>query len=98
MADFTKAGLDRGDIEAELKNLITSARSTFRAYLLCMEDLTPEEIKADYEMYLSEYENRVKPKVQQALDYKEEKITRLAQEYERLYVEFLKTLEEKIFC
>ncbi len=96
MADFTKAGMDRGDIEAELKNLITSANITIKSYLISIDDLTPEEISYDYEAYLYEYKTKVKPKVTQALEYEEENIKQLAYQYEKIYLEFLRTLEEII--
>ncbi len=96
MADFTKAGMDKGDIEMQLRNLITSAKVTFQSYLASLDDLTCEELSHDYKTYLSDYKSVVKPKVAQALELEEENVKLLAYEYEKIYLEFLKLLEEVI--
>lgn len=95
MSDFTKAGLDRGDIEAEIKNLLISAKSVLGAYVAVLDELTQEEIRSDYEMYVAEYKENVEPKVRQALKFGGN-ASNMAKELESLYIEFFRTLEERL--
>ncbi|MFN3599341.1 MAG: hypothetical protein ACK4VK_06370, partial [Aquificaceae bacterium] len=85
MGDFTKAGLDKGDLKKELEHVLTSAKFIYKSYLVSMEDLTQEELKYDLLEY-KDYVNRVvMPLVKRAEVSRNKKLINMAYEIRYTY-------------
>lgn len=95
-ADFTKAGKDRGDIEAELKNMIISTKVNFSAYLANIEDLTKQELESDLIEYTNQLSVYIIPMVKRAEATGDSKIIKMAQELRELHEELMNKIKERI--
>ncbi|RMA97522.1 hypothetical protein [Hydrogenothermus marinus] len=85
MADFTKAGSDRGDFEKQLKHHLISANYTYHAYMANIDDLTEEELKADLEEYLDQISMEIIPLIKMAESLEEEKFIEKALKIKEIY-------------
>lgn len=74
MADFTKAGTDRGDLEKELNHILISTKITYHSYLANIDDLTKEELEFDLREYQRQLATSILPLVKKQ---REQKVQRL---------------------
>ncbi|WP_297890046.1 hypothetical protein [Sulfurihydrogenibium sp.] len=95
-ADFTKAGKDRGDIEAELKNMIISAKVNISAYLTNIEDLTKEELESDLTEYTNQLSRYIIPIVKRAESTGDVKLIKMAHELRELHENLMNQIKERI--
>lgn len=96
MADFTKAGLDKGDIYKELEHTLVSAKMIYRTYSISVEDLTEEELKADLEEYTDQLNRVILPLVKRAEETKDSKLVNLAYELRYTYEKLLELIQQKL--
>ncbi len=96
MADFRKAGLDRGDIKAELKHLLISARIRKEEYANLIDELELDELEFDLREYKYILENEVMPLFERAMSTGVRNIVELAQEVRDTYDEIIRMIEEKL--
>ncbi len=96
MGDFRKAGLDRGDIRAELKNFLIAIKIRREEYLNLIDELEPDELEYDLREYKEYYEKQVKPVYEQALSIGVESLVRLAEEVKSVYDEIIGMIESKL--
>lgn len=96
MADFRKAGLDRGDIRAELKNFLISAKIKREEYINIIDELEPEELEYDLQEYRTTFEREVKPLYETAMSIGVGSLIELAQEVKNVYDEIISMIEEKL--
>jgi hypothetical protein len=96
MADFRKAGLDRGDIGAELKNLLISIKVRKEEYLNIIDELEPEELEYDLLEYRETFNREVKPLYEQAHSIGVKSLVNLAEEVKRTYDELIEAIERKL--
>ncbi|MEN3034030.1 MAG: hypothetical protein ABDH18_03475 [Aquificaceae bacterium] len=96
MADFTKAGLDRGNIEQELKNTLTSIKMLIRACQATVDELTEEEIEYDLKQYELMHEREILPLLKRAKAEKTKSILELSKELESSFETLLKILRDKL--
>ncbi len=96
MGDFTKAGLDKGDIEKELEHTLTSARMLYRTYLLTIEDYSSEELLADLKEYTHQLETSILPLVRRAEATKVPKLVDMAYEIRYTYEKIIEVIREHL--
>ncbi len=96
MADFRKAGLDRGDIRAELKNFLLSIRIRKEEYMNIIDELEPEELEYDLREYKEYFEKQVKPLYEQAHAVGVKSLIDLAEEVKGVYDEIIELIEKKL--
>ncbi|SHK30978.1 hypothetical protein [Thermocrinis minervae] len=96
MKGFTQAGKDKGDLEKELENLIVSIKTTIRMYSASIEDLTEEELRCDLEEYQRQYKEQVKPIVDRAFLTRNEKLMKMAKEYENLHLKLIELIKQRL--
>ncbi|MCS7084055.1 MAG: hypothetical protein NZL90_03610 [Aquificaceae bacterium] len=96
MADFTKAGLDRGNIEQELKNTLTSIKMLIRACKATIEDLTPEEIEFDLKQYELLYEREISPLLKRAKEDERKIVSQLSEELQSSFEMLIGILKDGI--
>ncbi|RMH79353.1 MAG: hypothetical protein D6674_08125 [Acidobacteria bacterium] len=96
MADFTKAGLDKGDIEKELEHSLISARMLYKSYLASLEDLTQEELRADLEEYKDQLNRSVMPLVRRAEALGIAKLVNMAYEIRYTYEKLINLIEGRL--
>ena len=94
--DFTKAGKDRGDIEAELKNMIISAKVNYNAYITNIDDLSKEELESDLLEYTNQLSRYIIPVVKRAESTQDPKIIKMAHELRDLYEELMNAIKKKL--
>jgi hypothetical protein len=95
-ADFTKAGKDRGDIEAELKNMIISAKVNYTAYLANIDDLSKEELESDLLEYTNQLSRYIIPIIKRAESTGEQKLIKMAHELRELHENLMNQIKGKI--
>ncbi len=96
MADFTKAGSDKGDIEKQLKHLLISANLTYHSYMAVIEDLTKEELEGDLREYVEQYTLEILPMVKKVEAEENQKLIDRANEIKKVYENLIKAIKEKI--
>ncbi len=96
MADFRKAGIDRGDIEAELRNLLISAKIKREEYLNMIEELEKEELEYDLAEYRDYYNKEIEPILERAETEMDDYILKMAQELKFIYLSIIKEIESKL--
>ncbi|EDP74898.1 hypothetical protein [Hydrogenivirga sp. 128-5-R1-1] len=96
MADFRKAGLDRGDIRAELKNFLLSIRIRREEYMNIIDELEPDELEYDLREYREYFEKQVKPLYEQAHAVGVKSLIELAEEVKGVYDEIIELIEKKL--
>lgn len=96
MGDFTKAGLDKGDIEKELEHTLTSAKLFYRTYTVNIDDYTSEELSADIKEYQYQLENTVIPLVKRAEATKNSKLIDMAYEIRYTYEKLIYAIKLKL--
>ena len=96
MADFRNAGLDRGDIRAELKNFLISIKIRREEYMNIIDELEPDELEFDLREYKEYYEKQVKPIYEQAMSVGVGSLVELAQEVKGIYDEIIEMIEKKL--
>ncbi len=96
MADFTKAGSDKGDIEKQLKHLLISANLTYHSYIAVIEDLTKEELEGDLREYVEQYTLEILPMVKKVEAEENQNLIERANQIKQIYEKLIKTIKEKI--
>ncbi len=96
MGDFTKAGLDRGDLQKELEHVLISAKMLYRTYLAGIEDLTEEELSYDLIEYKDQLERVVIPLVKRAEVEGNKKLVDMAYEIRYTYEKLLELIQQKL--
>jgi len=96
MADFRKAGTDRGDISKEAKHLLISARIRKEEYLNIIDELDKEELEFDLIEYRTVYEREILPLWEKATSIGVESLVRTAEELRSIYEEIISLIEERI--
>lgn len=92
MGDFTKAGLDKGDIEKELKNTLLSAKMIYKTYLANIDDYVQEELSADLIEYTYQLEHIILPLVKRAEATKITKLIDMAYEIRYTYEKLIEAI------
>lgn len=95
-ADFRNAGKDRGNLEMELKNLLTSARLRKIEYEAIIEDMELEELKYDLFEYKQLLEVQVKPYLERAYGEGKEELIGMAEEIKGIYEEIIDMITSRI--
>ncbi|WP_448587799.1 hypothetical protein [Thermocrinis sp.] len=96
MGDFTKAGLDRGDLEKELENMLVSINVIYRSYILTIEEYTKEELMGDLDEYAFQFERIALPLLEKAKDTRIPKLIETAKKIEKTYIELLDAIKERL--
>ncbi|MEJ5339240.1 MAG: hypothetical protein ACK42C_02025 [Aquificaceae bacterium] len=96
MADLTKAGLDRGDLQKELEHTLLSAKMLYRTYSVSIDDLTEEEMKADFEEYSDQLSRVVIPLVKRAEASRDSKLVSMAYELRYTYEKLLELIQQRL--
>jgi len=96
MGDFTKAGLDRGDLQKELEHVLISAKMLYRTYLAGIEDLTEEELSYDLIEYKDQLERKIIPLVKRAEVEGNKKLVDMAYEIRYTYEKLLELIQQKL--
>ena len=96
MADFRKAGLDRGDIRAELKNFLLSIRIRREEYRNIIDELEPDELEFDLREYEEYFEREIKPLHEKAHSIGVKSLIDLAEEVKSVYEDLLGMIREKL--
>ena len=96
MGDFRKAGLDRGDIRAELKNFLLSIRIRREEYMNIIDELERDELEYDLKEYREYYEKQVKPLYDQAMAVGVESLVKLAEEVKGVYEDIVSMIERRL--
>ncbi len=96
MGDFTKAGLDRGDLQKELEHVLISAKMLYRTYLAGIEDLTEEELSYDLIEYKDQLERKIIPLVKRAEAEGNIKLVDMAYEIRYTYEKLLELIQQKL--
>lgn len=96
MADFRKAGLDRGDLKAELRNLLISLKIRREEYLNIVEELEPEELEYDLKEYEHYFEREIKPLYEKAHSVGVESLIDLAEEVKRVHGDIVRMIKERL--
>ncbi|WPM31740.1 hypothetical protein IAE16_07910 [Hydrogenobacter sp. T-2] len=96
MGDFTKAGLDRGDLQKELEHVLISAKMLYRTYLAGIEDLTEEELSYDLIEYKDQLERVIIPLVKRAEATRSKKLVDMAYEIRYTYEKLLELIQQKL--
>ncbi len=96
MGDFRKAGIDRGDIRAELKNFLLAIRIRKEEYLNIIDELEPDELEYDLREYREYFEKQVKPLYEQAHAVGVRSLIELAEEVKGVYDEIIELIEKKL--
>ncbi len=96
MGDFTKAGLDRGDLQKELEHVLISAKMLYRTYLAGIEDLTEKELSYDLIEYKDQLERVIIPLVKRAEATRSKKLVDMAYEIRYTYEKLLELIQQKL--
>ncbi|MDQ7038322.1 MAG: hypothetical protein Q9N26_03870 [Aquificota bacterium] len=96
MGDINKAGSDRGDISAELRNLLISARIRREEYLHLIDELDADELRHDLLEYRTILERQVIPLLERAQAIGVKSLIDTAQEIKAIYDEIIDRIQERI--
>ena len=96
MADFRKAGTDRGDISKEARHLLISARIRREEYLNIIDELERDELEYDLLEYRTLYEREVIPLWERARSIGVESLVETADEIRSIYEEIISLIEERL--
>lgn len=96
MADFTKAGTDRGNLEKETNHILISTKITHHSYLVNIQNLTKEELEFDLREYQRQLATQILPLVKKAEGSKSPKIVDMAYEIKQLIEDLVSKIEERI--
>ncbi len=96
MADFTKAGSDKGDFEKQLKHHLISANYMYYSYMQTIDDMEKDELEVDLQEYIEMYNTVVLPMVSFAEDLGEEKWIKKANEIKGVYEKLIEEIKKKI--
>lgn len=96
MADFTKAGLDRGDLSKELEHTLISAKVLYQTYLATIEDLTKEELLCDLGEYQDQLGRVIMPLVKRAEKTKDKKLVNTAYEIRYTYEKLIELIKQRM--
>jgi len=96
MADFRKAGLDRGDLRAELRNLLISLKIRREEYLNIVEELEPKELEYDLKEYEHYFEREIKPLYEKAHSVGVESLIDLAEEVKKVHGDIVRMIKERL--
>ncbi len=96
MGDIRKAGTDRGDIGAELRNLLISARLRREEYLNIIDELDTEELRHDLNEYVTILNRQVLPVLERARAIGVKNLVETAEEIKAIYDEIIERIREKI--
>jgi len=88
--------LHRADLEAELKQMLVSARLRLEGYMNIVEELEREELECDLEEYRKTIEEEIAPVVRKALLTRDDGLLSLAQEVREVYDRIVGLIEEKL--
>ena len=94
-ADPKNAGKDRGNLQMELQNLLTSARLRKMEYEAIIEELEEEELKYDLFEYKQILEN-ILPYVERAYKEGNEELIGKAEEIKGIYEEIIDMIKNRI--
>ncbi|WP_461829243.1 hypothetical protein [Aquifex sp.] len=96
MADPRNAGKDRGNLQMELRNLLTSARFRKMEYEAILEDMELEELKYDLLEYKQLLEVQVMPYVERAYREGNRELIGMAEEVKGIYEEIIDMITGRI--
>lgn len=96
MGDLNRAGSDRGDIGAELRNLLISARIRREEYMSMIDDLEREELEHDLVEYRTILEREVIPLLERVRSIGVKNLIDTAEEIKAIYDEIIEMIQEKI--
>ncbi|HIQ31420.1 MAG TPA: hypothetical protein EYH49_04575 [Aquifex aeolicus] len=96
MADPRKAGTDRGDIGAELRHYLISARIRREEYLNLIEELERDELEFDLVEYRDTLKREIRPLREKAVSIGVDNLIELAQEVEKIYEEIISMIEDRL--
>lgn len=96
MADFRKAGIDRGDIKAELRNFLLSMRIRREEYRNIIDELEPEELEYDLREYEEYFEKEIRPLYERAHSIGVKSLVELAEEVRRVYEDITGMIRERL--
>jgi len=95
-ADPRNAGKDKGNLQMELQNLLTSARIRKMEYEAIVEELEEEELKYDLFEYKDYLENYVMPYVERAYKDGRKELISMAEEVKSIFEEIIDMIKAKI--
>ncbi len=96
MGDIRKAGTDRGDIGAELRNMLLSAKLRREEYMSIIDELEEEELRHDLIEYETLLEKQVMPLVSRARSLGVKNLVEMAEEIKSIYDEIIGKIRERI--
>lgn len=96
MGDIRKAGTDRGDLRAELKNYLTAIRIRREEYMSIIDDLEPDELEYDLMEYREFFEREVKPLCDKAMHIGVGYLVDLARQITETYEEIFREIEKRL--
>ncbi|MDW8095523.1 MAG: hypothetical protein RMI51_01845 [Aquificaceae bacterium] len=96
MADFTKAGLDRGDLEKELENTLISARMLYRTYMVTIEELSKEELAHDLQEYTDQLNRFIMPLLKRAQATGDRKLVDMAYQIIQSYEGITEAIRKRL--
>ncbi len=96
VADFRKAGIDRGDIKAELRNFLLSMRIRREEYRNIIDELEPEELEYDLREYEEYFEKEIRPLYERAHSIGVKSLVELAEEVRRVYEDITGMIRERL--
>ncbi|MCX7760978.1 MAG: hypothetical protein N2Z81_07280 [Hydrogenothermaceae bacterium] len=96
MADFTKAGTDRGDLEKEINHILISTKITHHSYLVNIDSLSKEELEFDLMEYQRQLATNILPLIKKAESTKSPKIVDMAYEIRHLMEDLISKIEDRI--
>ncbi|MCS6998292.1 MAG: hypothetical protein N2648_02500 [Aquificaceae bacterium] len=94
MGDFTKAGLDRGDLEKELEHTLLSAKMLYKTYSATLEDLRKEELLHDLREYEDQLRRFILPLVKRAEETGDKRLVNTAYEIRYTYEKLLELIRQ----
>ena len=96
MADFRNAGIDRGNIEQEIKHLLISASIRREEYLNIIDELEPEELKSDLIEYKKIIEDEIGPLLAKIEKENPVKVKEMALRAKSAYEDIIAMIEERL--
>lgn len=96
MADPRNAGKDKGNLQMELTNLLTSARFRKMEYEAILEDMELDELKYDLLEYKQLLEVQVMPYVEKAYSEGRKELIGMAEEIKGIYEEIIDMISNRI--
>ncbi len=95
-ADPRNAGKDRGNLQMELRNLLTSARFRKIEYEAILEDMELDELKYDLLEYKQLLEAQVMPYLERAYSDGNPELIGMAEEIKGIYEEIIDMITNRI--